>query len=288
MPTTPPDAFRRIASQAAPTQFQIFRSPAGRWVGAARIQTPAGPVNVTVQVDERKINKEIALKMMAQFRQAKAAGASAGFLGGLFKKIGNIAKGALSVASNLARGRIAAALKSAVNLAREGLPVVALAIPGLGIIAGPVMTAASSLLSRASKGDPRAKAALALNARQAAAGDPAARRRARILLAAALKQKAARRRHHARMMARRANQGSASELSAISGHPIEIMGDAGPLGTWTTAQNGEKVFTPAAMAGGILWDQLRPHLGYRSGPSSYITSRSAYHGGLAALDTMRR
>jgi len=288
MPTTPPDAFRRIASQAAPTQFQIFRSPAGRWVGAARIQTPAGPVDIMVQVDERKINKEIALKMMAQFRQAKAAGASAGFLGGLFKKIGRIAKGAVSVVSNIARGRIAAALKSAVSLAREGLPVVALAIPGLGVIAGPVMAVASSLLSRASKGDRRAKAALALNARQARAGDPAARRRARIFLAAALKQKAARRRARARKMGRSTNKHSASELSAMSGHPIEIMGDAGPLGTWTTAQNGEKIFTPAAMAGGILWDQLRPHLGYRSGPSSHITSRSAYHGGLAALATMRR
>jgi len=254
----------------------------------ATVNTPAGPVKIAVSLHEKQINRELLMRLMAQFKAAKAQGASAGFLGGLFKKIGNIAKGALSVASNLARGRIAAALKSAVNLAREGLPVVALAIPGLGVIAGPVMTAASSLLSRAHKGDPRAKAALQLNARQAAAGDPAARRRARILLAAALKQKAARRRAHARMMARRANQANQGELAALSGHPIEIMGDAGPLGTWSTAQNGEKVFTPAAMAGGILWDQFRPHLGYRSGPASYITSRSAYHGGLAALATMRR
>jgi hypothetical protein len=262
-------------------QFKILRSPDGRWLGIATLPTPAGPVQIAVSIKESTVNKQLIAGMMQQFKLAKARGASAGFLGGIFKKIGRIAKGAVSVVSNIARGRIAAALKSAVNLAREGLPVVALAIPGLGMITGPVMTAASSLLSRASKGDSKAKAALELNARQARAGDPAARRRAKILMAAALKQKAARRRAAAKRQ-------PLGELSALSGQPLEIMGDTGPLGTWSTATNGEKVFTPAALAGGVMWDQLRPHLGYRSNQTSFITSRTAYHDGLQALSSIRR
>jgi hypothetical protein len=113
-----------------------------------------------------------------------------------------------------------------------------------------------------------------------------------------MKSGAIRRRRLAAMRARRNAVDPMLQGIAGGGGMYSIHGDdaaagfysmaGADLGTWTTAIDGQKVFTPAAMAGGIIWDQLKPHLGYRSGPSSYITSRSAYHGGLAALAQMRR
>jgi hypothetical protein len=307
MPSMPPN-YSRTLSLSIPVKF--YRSPAGRWIGVAEMSTPTGIVRLTASADEATIRASMMAAARMQFMQAKRAGASAGFLGGLFKRIGKIASSAVSVVSNLARGRIAAALKSAVSLAREGLPVVALAIPGLGVIAATSITVASSLLSRAKKGDPTARAALARNAEAARRGDPAALKRQRILRAVAMKSGAIRRRRLAAMRARRNAVDPMLQGIAGGGGMYSIHGDdaaagfysihgddaaagfysmaGADLGTWTTAIDGQKVFTPAAMAGGIIWDQLKPHLGYRSGPSSYITSRSAYHGGLAALAQMRR
>jgi hypothetical protein len=295
MPSMPPN-YSRTLSLSIPVKF--YRSPAGRWIGVAEMSTPTGIVRLTASADEATIRASMMAAARMQFMQAKRAGASAGFLGGLFKRIGRIASSAVSVVSNLARGRIAAALKSAVSLAREGLPVVALAIPGLGVIAAASVTVASSLLSRARKGDPAARAALASNGEAARRGDPAALRRQRILRAVAMKSAAIRRRRLAAMSARRNAVDPTLQGIAGGGGFYSVHGDdaaagfysmaGADLGTWTTAIDGQKVFTPAAMAGGIIWDQLKPHLGYRSGPSSYITSRSAYHGGLAALAQMRR
>jgi hypothetical protein len=230
-------------------------------------------VVLAATVTEEMIRKALMSRVWRDLLAAKQAGATSGFLGGLFKKLKKIAKGSLSVVSNLARLKIGKALKSAVSLVKEGLPVVALAIPGLGLVAGPVMTAASSLLSRAAKGDPRAKAALAKNAAAARQGDPAALRRSRILTAAAMKQRANRRRAGA--MPVRAPLDP--ELAAIAGQ-----------GGWRTAASGQQVWDPHALASGVLWDQLRPRLGFRSTSVAPLTSRTAYADGVNVLASLRR
>lgn len=271
---------RSMTLTPPPLGMKLYKTADGRWLGVVEIQTATGPLKLSASANEDTIRRVLMSRALRELQAARQAGASAGFLGGLFKKIGRIAKGALGVVSNLARGRIAAALKSAVSLAKEGLPVLALAIPGLGIVNGAIMTAASSLLSRARKGDPKARAALAANAQAAKAGDPKARRRSRILIAAAMKQRANVRRHHAARAQRPPSMGqqNASELAALSGQ----------LGQWSTAANGEQVFTPAAMAGGVVWDQLRPHLGFRTDANAYLTTRRAYADGLSVLASMHR
>lgn len=271
---------RSATVSVPPLPMQLFKTADGRWLGTITIATPTGPIKLAASANEATIRAVLLSQLMQQLQAARQQGASAGFLGGLIRKIGRIAKGGLSVVSNLARGRIAAALKSAVSLVREGLPVVALAIPGLGLVSAGIITAASSLLSRARQGDPRAKAALASNAEAARRGDPAARRRQRILVASAMKQRANRARAGRGQRGVRTyspSQQSAQELSALSGQ-----------GSWTTAQDGSPVFTPSAMAGGVVWDQLRPHLGFRTDANSYITSRRAYADGLGVLASLRR
>lgn len=76
---------------------------------------------------------------------------------------------------------------------------------------------------------------------------------------------------------------SRSRSASSGATPVEIV--SGDHGSWTTANNGQQVFTPHAYAGGPIWDNLKPRLGYRPESEAFGT-RDAYHDGIEAISTM--
>jgi hypothetical protein len=298
------------ATGTASIPYRVMELPNGNLVGFATVQTGLGPVTVTATASP----SEEAQKMLAILRQG---GVTAGFLGGLFKKIVKTVtspiKATIDVAKNLAHGRIKKALGAAVKHVTN-LPIVKQALPivtkspiirqALGaassVFLGPMgpmvvpaaLRMAGNLVERAQKGDRRANHQIKNVVMAARRGN----RRARAMLPHLRKARAIARRHPnffakaqrqaarlAQLRARRMRQQARYWGRGRGWGRGRSAGEELENGNWVQTPQGD-VFVPHAYAGSLLGgliEELKPRTGYRSEQQA-LTLREAYRRGLRA------
>jgi hypothetical protein len=261
--------------------YKIYRSPEGQWVGCVEVRPG---VKLCAYVDENLIKQSL-LRAHVMLHKAMERfgvpheGAASGFLG--LPNLAHLAKHIGKIASDVAHGHVKAALREGKKMGTDVLadelgeispfgkqaahaimqhPLqAATLIPGIGPIAAPAIQAGASLLSRVRRGDPQARQTLQAVNSLATGGNPQAAKLQQ-LLAGILQQMSG---------------------GAVAGDPGRITAH----GRWVHAHDGSRVFVPHAFAGGAIWDQLRPHIGYRA-PGEAFSSRTAYKQGLGALASM--
>lgn len=245
---------------------------------------------------------------------------SGGFFGKLFKRLKRVALNPFKtlgrVAKRLVKGDIMGALKAGVKGALGGGPLglipgaskfaertlggalkmagklapLAAMVPGFGMVAAPLIQQSARILQGALRRDPQALGVLR-TLRRARHRHPSVQRQFDLF---------------ARLLPRiRAGATAGSIVDDLNAEgpvserwPTAAQGDdGGANGSWTTARDGSPVFVPAAYSGcgtsgyatimsGPVWEQLRPHTGYRDEASTFGT-RDAYAAGLSVLARAR-
>ena len=293
--------------------YKIVQLANGDWCGFATVQTPYGTTTVKAVASPNEEAKRIIALL-------KQGGASAGFLGKLFKKIAKTVtspiRAAYALAKNVAKGKILKGLKQAAGvvlrnpITKMALKVVnkvpfvkqalmAASVPFLGPF-GPMLVPAAlrmagGLMGSARRGNPAARRRVQQVVAAARRGNPRARRMAAQLMRAnqlmqrspSFFDQAAR---QARQVAQQRRQPQYRQQQygryPASRYYGRARGDhaaiSGSNGNWVDTEAGQ-VFVPHAYSGSLLAnlvEELRPRAGSR-GEAEALTLREAYKAGLS-------